>query len=226
MLDWAVIDTVLLDMDGTLLDLHYDNHFWLDHLPRRYGEHRGLTNEAAKAELLNAYEQLRGTLDWYCLDYWEQRLALPLMSFKEEVADKIRLRPDSLPFLNALRQSGRQLILLTNAHPRAVALKFARTGLGQHLDLVLSTHSFGAPKEDQRLWQQVHAQLGYDPQRTLLVDDNESVLKAARQAGIGQLLAVANPDSSRPSRALPGFVNTHDFVELLDAIKAPRQPPV
>ena len=27
MIDWTSIDTVLLDMDGTLLDLHYDNAF-------------------------------------------------------------------------------------------------------------------------------------------------------------------------------------------------------
>ena len=24
------VDTILLDMDGTLLDLHYDNHFWME----------------------------------------------------------------------------------------------------------------------------------------------------------------------------------------------------
>ncbi|HBT55971.1 MAG TPA: haloacid dehalogenase, partial [Pseudomonas sp.] len=33
MLNWNAIDTVLLDMDGTLLDLHFDNHFWLEHMP-------------------------------------------------------------------------------------------------------------------------------------------------------------------------------------------------
>ncbi|MGD8938682.1 MAG: haloacid dehalogenase, partial [Gammaproteobacteria bacterium] len=38
MIDWTQIDTVLLDMDGTLLDLHFDNHFWREHVPLRYGE--------------------------------------------------------------------------------------------------------------------------------------------------------------------------------------------
>ena len=33
MLNWSKIDTVLLDMDGTLLDLHYDSHFWLNVIP-------------------------------------------------------------------------------------------------------------------------------------------------------------------------------------------------
>src|SRR5688572_6670841 len=35
MIDWNAVDTVLLDMDGTLLDLHFDNYFWLTHLPKR-----------------------------------------------------------------------------------------------------------------------------------------------------------------------------------------------
>ena len=223
MLDWPDIDTVLLDMDGTLLDLRYDNHFWLEHLPRRYAEHKGLSLEAAHAELQQAYQQLQGSLNWYCLDYWRQRLQLPLLELKAETAHQIRLRPDALPLLQALRASGRPLILLTNAHPDAIRLKFQHTGLGQHLDQVLSTHSFGAPKEEQRLWQQVHAQLAFDPAHTLLIDDNEAVLKAARQAGIRHLLAVANPDSDRPARLLPGFINTSNFIELLPAIHQPRR---
>lgn len=223
MLDWPDIDTVLLDMDGTLLDLRYDNHFWLEHLPRRYAEHKGLPLDVAHAELQQAYQQLQGSLNWYCLDYWRERLQLPLLELKAETAQQIRLRPDALPLLQALRASGRPLILLTNAHPDAIRLKFHHTGLGQHLDQVLSTHSFGAAKEEQRLWQQVRAQLGFDPAHTLLIDDNEAVLKAARQAGIRHLLAVANPDSGRPARLLPGFINTHNFIELLPAIGQPRR---
>ena len=38
MIDWDDIDTVLLDMDGTLLDLHFDNFFWMHYMPRRYAE--------------------------------------------------------------------------------------------------------------------------------------------------------------------------------------------
>jgi FMN phosphatase YigB (HAD superfamily) len=32
-LDWQEIKTVFLDLDGTLLDLHFDNHFWLEYVP-------------------------------------------------------------------------------------------------------------------------------------------------------------------------------------------------
>lgn len=51
MLDWTAIDTVLLDMDGTLLDLHFDNFFWLEYLPLRYAEQHSLPLPVAKARL-------------------------------------------------------------------------------------------------------------------------------------------------------------------------------
>ena len=55
MLDWSRIDTVLLDMDGTLLDLNFDNYFWQKHLPLRYAEARGLTPTAGREELMTRY---------------------------------------------------------------------------------------------------------------------------------------------------------------------------
>ena len=41
-LPWPEIHTVLLDMDGTLLDLRFDNHFWRELVPERYAERHGL----------------------------------------------------------------------------------------------------------------------------------------------------------------------------------------
>ncbi|MBU1436170.1 MAG: HAD family hydrolase, partial [Gammaproteobacteria bacterium] len=67
MLNWADIDTVLLDMDGTLLDLHFDNYFWLEHLPARWSEITGISVSEAKTQLQAEYAVLQGKLEWYCL---------------------------------------------------------------------------------------------------------------------------------------------------------------
>lgn len=66
-LPWSAIDTVLLDMDGTLLDLHFDNHFWLEHLPQRYAERNGLSRTEADAVLEPLFREHAGQLNWYCL---------------------------------------------------------------------------------------------------------------------------------------------------------------
>jgi len=222
MLDWSAIDTVLLDMDGTLLDLHFDNHFWLEHLPKRWSEISGISYTEAKATLEAEYQQLQGKIEWYCLDYWTKRLQLPITTLKREVQHKIAMRDDTIPFLTALKASGRRIVLVTNAHPDSLSLKIELTTSGQYIDELISTHEFGVTKEQQALWQQLQQRLGFDPARTLFVDDSLPILQAAQEFGIGHLLAVANPDSQRPSRTITEFAATNDYRELLDVINQPR----
>lgn len=218
MLNWAQIDTVLLDMDGTLLDLHYDNYFWLHHLPQRWAEISGISRFEAEAQLKAEYAELTGKLEWYCLDYWGKRLQLPINELKREVMHKIAMRADVPDFLTALKKSGRQIALVTNAHPDSLSLKLERTELANYIDTLISTHEFGVTKEQQALWQQLQQRLGFDPARTLFVDDSLTILQAARQFGIGHLLAVANPDSQQLSRQITEFPAVTDYSVLLDEI--------
>ena len=129
MLAWQEIETVLLDMDGTLIDLHFDNYFWQRLVPERWGASRGLSLEAARQQLAPVFAAVAGTLNWYCLDYWREQLGLDILALKREIADKIRWRADVRPFLEAVRASGRRLYLFTNAHPDSLALKLEHTAL-------------------------------------------------------------------------------------------------
>lgn len=220
MLDWADIDTVLLDMDGTLLDLHFDNYFWLEHLPIRWSEISGISVTEAKAQLQAEYAVLQGKLEWYCLDYWGKRLQLPITELKREVMHKIAMRADVPAFLQALKDSGREVVLVTNAHPGSLSLKIERTELSNYIDVLISTHEFGVTKESQALWHKLQHRLGFDPARTLFVDDSLPILQAAADFGIRHLLAVANPDSQQPVRDITDFASITDYTVLLDDIRA------
>ena len=215
MLDWSRIDTVLLDMDGTLLDLNFDNHFWQTHLPKRYAEARGLSPEAGREELMARYHGRAGTLEWYSVDFWETELELDIMRFKEEVAHLIDIHPHVPAFLDAVRASGRRVVLTTNAHHKSVTLKMARTGLSPRFDAIVTSHELGAAKEEQAFWQRLAAIEPFDPARTVLVDDSLSVLDSARRYGIAQLVAVKRPDTKQPEKHTGDYPAIDDFSQLI-----------
>lgn len=220
MIDWSRIDSVFLDMDGTLLDLHFDNHFWLEHVPRRYAEARGLDPERARIELLGRYRDLEGTLEWYCIDHWSRELGLDIALLKEEVDHLIAVHPHVTDFLEALASRGKGRVLVTNAHQKALALKMDRTRLAGHFDRIICAHELGLPKEDPGFWHRLHAILPFDPGRTLFIDDSLSVLRAARDYGFARLIAVLEPDSHAPRRAVDEFPAIVNFSELLRQLRA------
>ncbi|MGL4206670.1 MAG: GMP/IMP nucleotidase [Aeromonadaceae bacterium] len=220
MLAWQEIETVLLDMDGTLIDLHFDNFFWQQRVPERWGQARGLTLEEAQRQLQPKFAAVAGTLEWYCLEYWSKTLQLDIVAMKQEIEHKVRWRPDVRPFLEALRLSGRRLFLFTNAHPASLALKLKHTALDRYLDGLYSTHEFGLSKEHQGCWQALRQRLDFTPERTLFIDDSPRILGAARQFGIGHLLGILNPDSEQPHQQVVGFPAISDYGDLLPGLLA------
>lgn len=220
MLNWSEISTVLLDMDGTILDLHYDNQFWLEHLPMRYAQSMGISKASAQQKLISHYQKVEGTIAWYCLDYWAEQTKLPIMELKRELQHLITLREDADAFLTALKQSGRRIILVTNAHPNSLSLKIERTQLDKYFDKLYSTHEFGVTKESQSLWQQLQQIEHFDCQNTLFVDDSLPILDSAKTFGIKHLLAVANPDSKQAVKEINHYPAIVDYRTITNEILA------
>lgn len=217
-LPWRDIDTVLLDMDGTLLDLHYDNHFWLEHLPNRYAELHGISRAMAELELTPLFERNAGQLQWYCLDFWSTELKIPVRELKLETADLVALRPDADTFLAAIKQAGKRVILITNAHRDSLSLKMERIELAPYFERLISSHDYGYPKESPQFWDALQADIGFEPGRSLFIDDTLPILRSARDFGVGHLLAVKQPDSKKGPKDTEEFVALEDYRELLEGL--------
>ncbi|WLI07025.1 GMP/IMP nucleotidase [Pseudomonas sp. FP597] len=214
-LPWHAIDTVLLDMDGTLLDLHYDNHFWMEHLPQRYAELHGVSRTMAEMELLPLFERNAGQLQWYCLDFWSAELKIPVRELKLETAHLIALRPDADTFLAAIKQAGKRVILITNAHRDSLSLKMERIELAPYFERLISSHDYGFAKENPQFWDALQADTGFDPSRSLFIDDTLPILRSAREFGVGHLLAVKEPDSKKGPKDTAEFAAVDDYRDLI-----------
>jgi HAD superfamily hydrolase (TIGR01509 family) len=209
--DWAAIDHVLLDLDGTLLDLAFDNYVWLGRIPELYAEANGLSLPEAHAALWPKFRAVEHTLAWYSIDHWSRELALDIRAIHQEEAGRIGWLPGARGFLEQLRWRGKRLALMTNSHPAILEIKHARTGVLDFLDAAYTSHGFGAPKEDPRFWQAAIAAERYDPARTLFVDDSAAVLHSAIAAGIRWVYGVKRPDTSRDPHA-------HEEFEAIDGV--------
>ncbi len=218
--DWARVETVLLDMDGTLLDLSFDNFFWRERIPARFAELHGLSHEAAREHLAPRFAARQGTLEWYCTDFWTREMGFDVAALKHEVRAHIRYLPGVPDFLAAVRAMGKRLLLATNAHPHSLAIKAAETGLDAYFDEMISSHDCGYPKEHPRFWEVLDDLGVYEPETALFVDDSLPVLRAARTHGLAQLFAITRPDTTSPPHQVDEFPAVFSVSDLLPAMRS------
>lgn len=209
------IKYVLLDMDGTLLDLYFDDFFWGHLVPEKYAEKHDITFGAAKEFLYKTYKQHERTLNWCDIDFWSKELHLDIPALKEQIRHLIEVHPNVIDFLKVMRKRRKKIFLLTNAHFKTVKIKFSKTQIGKYFDDVLCSFDVGYPKEFIEFWQKAEKKLKFDRTQSLFVDDTEDVLKTAKDFGIKHLLFKARANSKTEPKKTEGFLTIHDFRELM-----------
>jgi len=213
--EWQKIDTVLLDMDGTLLDKHFDDYFWESYVPEMYAARHGLTPAEARTLLLARYKENEGTLAWTDLDFWSQELGLDIPALKIQVDHLIQVHPYVVDFLKYCRKIGKQIHLVTNAHSKTLEIKMRKTAIGKYFHRIICAEEVGMAKEEPLFWKNLREILAFDPNRTLLADDNENVLAAAQEYDLAILIYVAKPSSRSAAQYSMQFPSILYFKELM-----------
>ncbi len=212
---WAGVDDVLLDMDGTLLDRHFDNFFFEDELPRRYAAKHGWAVEPARRHLLALYRAEEGRLTWTDLHYWTRVLEIDVVAMTKEFDHLIAFHPDALEFLAYLRANGKRVHLVTNAHEAGLEIKFAKTGLDRHVDRIVHAFEIGCLKMRPEFWPACQRLIGFEPTRSLYIDDDEDCLAAAHRHGIGYVFHRSKSSSRLPPNPSTRYVSIESFQDLM-----------
>ena len=215
-LDWSNIDDVLLDMDGTLLDRHFDNVFFEEELPRRYAALHAISFEEARDRLMTMYRSVEGELAWTDLHYWTKQVGIDVVAMHKELDHMIGFLPGAEEFLRHVRKLGKRVTIVTNAHEAGVSVKVAKTGLDRYVDRIVDAFEVGSLKMRPEYWPNCRRLLNFDPARSFFMDDDEGCLMAAKQFGVAYLVHSAKSSSQLPAAPLPQFLSVTSFVPLMN----------
>ncbi len=212
---WSDIETVFLDMDGTLLDKYYDDYFWEHYVPETFAKKNNIDSLMARQHLLATYKSVADTLQWTDIDYWSDRLGLDIAKLKEEVSHLVNIHPHVIDFLAYMEELGKKVFLITNAHPKALQVKMNKVQLDAWFQRLICSQEVGAAKEQAQFWCKLHDILPYDKDTTLFADDTEKVLHSAESYGIRHLIHIAKPSSRLAPRHSLHYPSIISFNELM-----------
>lgn len=216
MIVFKQIETILLDMDGTILDKYYDDFFWEVYVPQKYAEKNQITFEEAQKILFAMYKAEEGTLNWTDINFWSQKTGLDIPTLKKEIDHLIAPHPDSEEFLEKINFNGNKVYLVTNAHNWVMELKLKKTGFYRYFQHCFTSFDIGYPKESLKFWKVLFDKTGINPDKTLLVDDTEQILHTAKNSGIKYPILRAISSSKAKPKNSEHFLTIKSFRELLD----------
>lgn len=214
MLNWNAIDTVLLDMDGTLIDQRFDNHLFHDFIPQIIAERDNIEVAQVRDQAMQLYDDYAGKIEFYCLDFWSKKLNIDMQAIHADNIMPVTLRSGVETFLQRVQQLNKQVILVTNAHPFSMNFKLDRVPIRQYFNRCLSVHEIGMPKENQAFWGKLQQKHHFEPANTLFIDDNLPMLDSAKAFNIQHLFAIKQPDSEQAEKDTGHYHGLADFAEI------------
>ncbi len=195
----------MFDMDGTLLDLAFDDLIWNHCLPERHAQVHQCSLEQSQHTLFQFYQQHKHTLSWYSSAHWTAKVGVDVLQLQHEYRHKIGPRAGCHQLLAQLKAKGYRCWLLTNADRAGLQLKLENVELRPYFELIVSSEEIGHAKEETAFWQKLQQQHPFDPAQAVFVDDTVAVLKSAEDFGICQLFSILQPSSSKAARTATEF---------------------
>nr|WP_314432893.1 HAD family phosphatase [uncultured Brevundimonas sp.] len=190
-----MIKAVLFDMDGVLIDAKEWHYEALNDVLAAFGmgidrdshlsTYDGLPTRK-KLEMLSAARGLPRRLHGLINDLKQARTA--------EIAMQ-RCRPtfNHIQALTGLKRDGVKLGVCSNSVRQTVELMMRLGRLDSYLDVLVSNEDVSQAKPHPEMYLQAMASLGVAPEETLILEDNEHGIAAARSSG-AHVMVIGTPD--------------------------------
>jgi phosphoglycolate phosphatase len=215
------MDTIVFDLDGTLIDTAPDLIDTLNLILTREGlpalpfeTARPMIGGGARRMLeraLAAEGQPKAKADRLYAGFIEHYAA--------HIADRSRPYPLLEQTLDRLHAAGHRLAVCTNKLEWLAKRLLEQLGLTHHFDAICGPDTFGVAKPDPKMLQQTIVRVGGDPCRSVMVGDSSTDVRTAKAAAVPVIVvsfgyADVSIESLQPDRVIASYA------ELPEALRA------
>lgn len=191
-----LIDAVLLDMDGTLLDTERVYRTSLTAALTDLGYADGLSIALAMTGHPAAECQTM-LFNRYGTDFRIDDVRRAFVSYKDDMLrDGLPLKAGTLELLDALRAADCPMAIVTSSSRHNAEEHLALAGIRTRFDTILTRDDVAQGKPDPELYLLATKRLGLRPQACVAVEDSNPGIAAAHAAGT---IAIMVPDLLQPN---------------------------
>ena len=206
---------ILSDLDGVILDQHYDRKFWQSWLPEHVANQTNQSIEKIQIEIQLKIDGQKGTLNWYDLNYWDDLLDVDCMEIIKEQEEKPSFLEGSLEALQELSTLKNPKHILTNGDPRLQEYKAEARNFLQFFDSIFYSMHAGYPKEKKEFWTLARHNLNLDFEDSIFIDDDFKVVTIAVKAGVKRVIWITPGKNRILQNGIETFSSLADLVSTI-----------
>ena len=179
---------ISFDVDGTLVDLEYNDLIWFKEIPELVARKKNISFEESLKLVKEEYTKLgERNLNWYDINYWISYFSLEISPNKifEKYESQVKIFPEAIPLLEELRKNF--ILIVITAMPREFLIPKMKK-LEKYFKFSFSALSDFKELKNSEIYSKISKSLNVHPEQILHVGDHwEFDYLAAQKAGMNAI---------------------------------------
>jgi len=179
---------ISFDVDGTLVDLEYNDLIWFKEIPELVAKKKKISFEKSLKFVHEEYAKLgEHNLSWYDINYWISYFGIEISPDKifEKYEPQVKIYPEVIPLLEELKK--KYILIVITAMPREFLIPKMKN-LEKYFKFSFSALSDFKELKNSEIYSKISKALKVPPKQILHIGDHwEFDYLAARKAGMNAI---------------------------------------
>jgi len=179
---------ISFDVDGTLVDLEYNDLIWFKEIPELVAKKKKVSFERSLKFVCEEYAKLgEHNLNWYDINYWISYFGIEISPDKifEKYEPQVKIYPEVIPLLEELKK--KYILIVITAMPREFLIPKMKN-LEKYFKFSFSALSDFKELKNSEIYSKISKALNVHPEQILHIGDHwEFDYLAAQKAGMNAI---------------------------------------